>query len=186
MKHNEKVFIIMFLLLIISILALWKVNIELDRYVEAVEFKEIYISDIEVEKLQLDVENSRLKADNVQLQVDKERLELQGLQAELGQVKHMKVEATAYCPCSICCGKYADGITATGTKATEGRTAAVDPNVIPLGSTIWIPSLGLTLTAEDTGSAIKGNIIDIFFGSHKEASNFDRQKLEIYVLESKK
>ena len=41
---------------------------------------------------------------------------------------------THYCPCEICCGKT-DGITFTGTQATEGRTVAVDPDVIPLGST---------------------------------------------------
>ena len=45
---------------------------------------------------------------------------------------------TAYCPCSQCCGEWADGITASGTVATEGRTCAVDPNVIPLGTEIEI------------------------------------------------
>ena len=44
---------------------------------------------------------------------------------------------TAYCPCMKCCGKT-DGITATGTTATEGRTIAVDPRVIPYGSTVTI------------------------------------------------
>ena len=39
---------------------------------------------------------------------------------------------TAYCPCMKCCGKT-DGITSTGTTATEGRTIAVDPLVIPYG-----------------------------------------------------
>jgi len=38
---------------------------------------------------------------------------------------------THYCPCEICCGKT-DGITYTGTQATEGRTVAVDPEVILL------------------------------------------------------
>ena len=49
---------------------------------------------------------------------------------------------TAYCCCEKCCGKNinhpAYGITATGTKATEGRTIAVDPNVIPLGTTVYL------------------------------------------------
>ena len=46
-------------------------------------------------------------------------------------------ELTAYCPCSACCGKN-DGITATGTVATEGRTVAVDPTVIPYGTSIEV------------------------------------------------
>ena len=38
---------------------------------------------------------------------------------------------THYCACSACCGQYADGVTATGTVASEGRTIAVDTSVIP-------------------------------------------------------
>ena len=45
---------------------------------------------------------------------------------------------THYCACTRCCGEYADGITATGTKATANRTIAVDPKVIPLGSEVLI------------------------------------------------
>ena len=41
---------------------------------------------------------------------------------------------TAYCPCPKCCGKYANGITASGTVATEGRTVAMDPQKIPYGA----------------------------------------------------
>ena len=48
---------------------------------------------------------------------------------------------TAYCPCSICCGEYASGYTATGTFATEGRTIAVDPNVIPWEWCFEIPNI---------------------------------------------
>ena len=75
-------------------------------------------------------------------------------------------EITHYCPCEECCGKT-DGITYTGTTATEGRTIAVDPEVIPLGSEVTIN--GQTSTAEDIGGAIKGNRIDIFVNSHEEA-----------------
>ncbi len=64
------------------------------------------------------------------------------------------------------CGKT-DAITATGTKATAGRTIAVDPDVIPLGSRVVID--GVTYTAEDVGGAIKGNKIDIFVNSREEA-----------------
>ena len=50
----------------------------------------------------------------------------------------MTVKATGYCPCSICCGKYADGKTATWRDAQKAGVA-VDPKVIPLGSHIDIP-----------------------------------------------
>lgn len=89
------------------------------------------------------------------------------------------VTATAYCACAKCCGK-SDGITATGTKATAGRTIAVDPSVIPYGTKVKIN--GNTYIAEDCGGAVKGNGIDIFFNTHEEALNFGRQKLTAYIL----
>lgn len=85
---------------------------------------------------------------------------------------------TAYCPCSRCCGK-SDGITASGTKATQGRTIAVDTRVIPIGKNVIID--GNTYIAEDTGGAIKGNRIDIYFNSHQEALNFGIKYKEVFV-----
>ena len=84
---------------------------------------------------------------------------------------------TAYCPCEKCCGKWADGITATGTKATEGRTIAVDPKIIPLGTKVIIS--GHEYIAEDTGGAIKGKRIDIYFESHTAALEWGVQNLEV-------
>lgn len=69
-----------------------------------------------------------------------------------------------YCPCAYCCGK-SDGITATGTLAAEGRTVAVDPDVIPLGSEVMIN--GVIYIAEDTG--VTGKSIDLFVDSHAQA-----------------
>jgi 3D (Asp-Asp-Asp) domain-containing protein len=89
------------------------------------------------------------------------------------------VTATAYCPCKKCCGKT-DGITATGTKATAGRTIAVDPSVIPYGTEIIINNN--TYIAEDCGGAVNGNDVDIFFNTHDEAINFGRQKLTAYIV----
>lgn len=86
-------------------------------------------------------------------------------------------EATAYCACSECCGVYASGYTATGTKAAAGRTIAVDPKVIPYGTTVFID--GLPYVAEDCGGAIKGLRVDIFFDSHKEALQFGRKDVRV-------
>lgn len=93
-------------------------------------------------------------------------------------------ELTAYCPCPICCGIYSNmtnPTTASGTRATEGRTIAVDTSVIPFGSQVVIN--GRVYTAEDTGGAIKGNRIDIYFESHTEALYFGRQKAEVYLVQ---
>ena len=85
---------------------------------------------------------------------------------------------THYCPCEICCGKT-DGITFTGTQATEGRTVAVDPNVIPLGSTLIID--GNEYIAEDIGGAIKGNRIDRYMDNHQEALNAGIVQAEVWI-----
>lgn len=92
---------------------------------------------------------------------------------------------TAYCPCSICCGKE-DSITATGSLAAEGRTIAVDPSVIPYGSTVTIyfaDGAMRTYIAEDCGGAIKGNRIDVFFNDHQSAQNFGIQTAYVYMEE---
>ena len=74
-----------------------------------------------------------------------------------------------YCECDRCCGKHegdpAYGITATGTRVTEGRTVAVDPEVIPLGSEVLIN--GHSYRAEDTG--VHGDAIDIYVPDHEQA-----------------
>ena len=92
---------------------------------------------------------------------------------------------TAYCPCMKCCGKT-DGITSTGTLAAEGRTIAVDPRVIPYGSTVTIyfaDGTVHTCTAEDCGGAIKESRIDVFFSSHDAARAFGVQSAMVYVEE---
>lgn len=89
---------------------------------------------------------------------------------------------TAYCSCPICCGQWANGITATGTTAQAGRTIAVDPSVIPYGTKVQIN--GHTYVAEDTGGHIKGNRIDIFFNSHTAALEFGIQYADVYTTNS--
>ena len=86
---------------------------------------------------------------------------------------------THYCACPECCGKWADGITATGTEATEGRTIAVDPDVIPYGTQIIID--GHIYIAEDCGGAIKGQKIDIYVEDHDEALSRGRITREVYI-----
>lgn len=84
---------------------------------------------------------------------------------------------TAYCPCSECSGKWGYQ-TSTGAIATEGRTVAVDPNVIPYGTVLIIN--GEEYVAEDCGSMVVGKHIDIFMESHSEAENF-KETTEVFM-----
>ena len=86
---------------------------------------------------------------------------------------------TAYCPCKKCCGK-SDGITASGEKAIEGITVAMDKS-IPFGTKIYIDGVGERIV-QDRGGAIKGNRIDLYFDSHQEALNFGRQTKQVAIL----
>ena len=71
-----------------------------------------------------------------------------------------------------------NAITKTGRKAVRSvngiSTIAVDPRVIPLGSLVYVEGYGKAIAA-DTGSAIKGNIIDLYLNSTKECVSFGRQ-----------
>lgn len=88
---------------------------------------------------------------------------------------------TFYCPCEICNGALGVGQTASGAAPAEGRTIAVDSSIIPLGSRVYIEGYG-TFIAEDTGSAIKNNKIDIFVSTHSRAEELGVQYANVYLL----
>nr|WP_106781323.1 3D domain-containing protein [Lysinibacillus timonensis] len=94
--------------------------------------------------------------------------------------KEITVEASAYtAQCKGC-----SGITSTGInlkKNPDAKVISVDPNVIPLGTKVYIEGYGEAI-AGDTGSNIKGNRIDLFFSSKKEALNFGVQKIKVKIL----
>ena len=77
-----------------------------------------------------------------------------------------------------------DGIAADGTPVLAWATCAVDPDVIPLGSTVLVDlgdGYGLrTLVANDTGGAVKGNHIDLCVATHDEALQLGRQTATVY------
>lgn len=86
-------------------------------------------------------------------------------------------EVSAYCPCYLCSEGYGRE-TATGARATAGRTIAVDPNVIPYGTAVEIN--GHTYIAEDCGGDIKGNRIDLFVDTHTETLEWGVRTLNVY------
>lgn len=111
-----------------------------------------------------------------------------------GNVRYKKVltmVATAYDNSYQSTGKRPGdkyfGITASGTKARVGAVA-VDPRVIPLGTKLYVEGLDGTkdygfCVAEDTGGAIKGNKIDLFFNTAGEVKRFGRRKVKVYILD---
>lgn len=102
-----------------------------------------------------------------------------------------KFKITAYCPCKQCCGKWAKCrpiseqgkeivYTASGAVAEPNKTIAVDPSIIPYGTRLLIG--GTEYTAQDTGSRVKGNVIDIYFDTHEEAVAFGCKYEDVYIL----
>lgn len=105
---------------------------------------------------------------------------------------------TAYCKCQECCGwtrtwygkpVYASGpmkgkpkkvgITASGTTARKG-TIAADTDIYPFGTVMYIPDYGYG-RVEDRGGAIKGERIELFFGSHKKALVWGKKMRNVTV-----
>lgn len=93
---------------------------------------------------------------------------------------HLDMEATAYDPGPMSCGPRAAGYTYTGMRAGYGLVA-VDPRVIPLHTRLYVPGYGEAL-AEDIGSAIKGNRIDLGFDTYHEAIQYGRRMVRVYIL----
>ena len=73
--------------------------------------------------------------------------------------------------------------TATGTVPKKG-TIAVDPDVIPLGTELYVEGYGNGI-AEDTGSAVKGNIIDLYMDSEQQARDWGRRNVNVTIYNYK-
>lgn len=87
---------------------------------------------------------------------------------------------TAYCPCKKCCGRYADGVTASGYIIQPGASFVAANENIPFGTMLDIPGYGV-VPVRDRGGAIKGNRLDVFFPTHAEALEWGWQKLEVKI-----
>jgi 3D (Asp-Asp-Asp) domain-containing protein len=94
---------------------------------------------------------------------------------------------THYCGCPKCVGHKKVIRTKTGTKPLAGKTIAVDPHTIKLGSIVYIRFNGETkghyYIAEDTGGAIKGNRIDVYVSNHDEGLRLGVKTADVYVLQ---
>jgi 3D (Asp-Asp-Asp) domain-containing protein len=90
------------------------------------------------------------------------------------------INASAYTAAADECGK-SDGVTASGVEVKENETIACPPQY-PFGTKIKINGMG-TYVCEDRGGAIKGNHVDIYMETKKEAFAFGRQNLQAEVVE---
>ena len=87
---------------------------------------------------------------------------------------------TAYCSCSLCCGKNAKhGLTASGAKPKQGITIAA-PRAIPIGSKVIIQ--GHTYTVQDRLAKKYDSRIDIYFSFHEEAKKFGIRTNQVRII----
>lgn len=104
---------------------------------------------------------------------------------QISFTRAIKMTATAYDATFESCGKYPGdpqyGITRSGLRVRPG-IVAVDPRVIPLGTWLYVEGYGEALAA-DTGGAIKGNRIDLFYESPKVVDRYGKKAIKVYVLD---
>jgi 3D (Asp-Asp-Asp) domain-containing protein len=108
-----------------------------------------------------------------QLEAECEAARLIDEEVSRGAERVMMMEATAY--------TWTGNRTASGTWPAVG-TVAVDPEVIPLGTRLWIEGYGPAV-ALDTGGLVKGNIIDVYLPTEDECWAWGRRQVEVRVIE---
>lgn len=99
--------------------------------------------------------------------------------------RRLRMEATAYTAYYGCTGKHPDdpwfGITASGRRVQHG-IVAVDRNIIPLGTRLYVENYGFAIAA-DVGGAIRGNKIDLYMYTIEEALRFGRRNIYVWILD---
>lgn len=106
-----------------------------------------------------------------------------GTEEAEGEWQTERMRVTAYCACPKCCGKDAKGITACSYKIKEGDTFVAADKKYPFGSDVVIPGYndGKPVEVLDRGGLIRGNRLDVFFPSHKEALKWGVKYLEVKI-----
>jgi len=103
------------------------------------------------------------------------------------KLRTLRMEVTAYCPCTKCCGENAQGITASGRDVSynNSRFVAADTTVLPFHTKLIIPGYhdGATVEVIDRGGAIKGNKLDLYFPTHEEALQWGRKWIDVTVID---
>lgn len=95
-----------------------------------------------------------------------------------------RVVTSGYCNCSICCGRWAGGATASGAMPQANHTIAVDAQnpIVPMGTKIVMN--GVEYTVEDTGNFARyGVAFDVYYDSHSAASAHGHKTWEAYIAD---
>ena len=96
------------------------------------------------------------------------------------------MNVSGYCACKSCCGKNAIGITASGknVSANNGKFVAA-PRNYKFGTKMIIPGYAgnVQVPVYDRGGAIKGNKLDLYFKTHKEALIWGRRYVDVIVID---
>ncbi|MEM9882259.1 MAG: 3D domain-containing protein [Planctomycetota bacterium] len=105
----------------------------------------------------------------------------------LRPVRTVRMLTTAYSPDARSCGKWADGITASGYSVwTNGmKLVAADTDLLPFGSIVTVPGYhgGRPVPVLDRGGAIKGHRLDVLYPTHERALRWGAQRLDVTVWE---
>lgn len=145
-----------------------------------ITYKIKYQNDVEIEKIVIS-EKVITEPQNKIVQVQKVETTSRGMNLPRTSSTGASGEIykiTAYCSCAKCCGK-STGRTASGTRATAGRTIAAPPR-FAFGTKLSLN--GRVYIVEDRGGAIKGNKIDLYVNSHAEALAWGVRYLPVSVV----
>ena len=120
------------------------------------------------------------------VEVNGQECELAPLSETIGATFLGTFRVTHYAPCVECCGK-SDGISASGRQVIPYYSVAVDPTVIPLGTILQLDfgdGVPVTVRADDTGGAVKGNVIDLCVSDFATAEQMGVRQAQVYLKES--
>jgi 3D (Asp-Asp-Asp) domain-containing protein len=190
--NNKTYIIIIVLYLVVLYITCIYYDHQCVKLEEALVYKQTEITSIEKElsetknNLQSEVENS-VELNEALQKVSLRLKEYTTIVDNLKNNEYNLVYVGDFKLTHYCIEKYehicgtGDGITATGTLATAGRTIAVDPSIIPYGTQVYIEGYGFRI-AEDCGGAVSGNHIDIAVDTHEQAINTGATSGGVWVL----
>ncbi len=154
----------------------WIASLEASRQEDAARYQ----AQIKSAERTRDLAVERLESVVLRAETDRQaRVEQAAAYEAIGVYQYIgECTITAYCPCEACYGRWADGVTATGLPAGPG-VVAVDPQVIPLGSTVIID--GQRYLAADTGGT--GTHVDVCLPDHAATVEAGARTAEVWVAE---
>lgn len=94
------------------------------------------------------------------------------------------IKVTAFCPCEICCGKWADGQTASGYWIQPNDRFVAAPKHIPFGTKFIVPGYNddKPVEVKDRGGAITVDRLDVYFSTHQAAKNWGVKYIEVRAI----